>query len=76
MSHIKACVCVHCAGSAVEEGLQWDIRVSSNDDLRTNRVNKSLAAMLTLRYLKALIYQQAQVLPIDVRFSWGFTGVS
>ena len=47
--YLKAYVCVHCAGSAVEEGLQWDIKVNSSDDLRSHRVNKSLAAMLTLR---------------------------
>lgn len=37
------------AGSVVEEGLQWDVKVNSNDDIRAQRVNKSLAAMLTLR---------------------------
>ena len=40
--------CLH-AGSVVEEGLQWDIKVNSSDDIRTQRVNKSLAAMLILR---------------------------
>lgn len=40
--------CVH-AGSVVEEGLQWDIKVNSSDDIRAQRVNKSLAAMLVLR---------------------------
>ena len=37
------------AGSVVEEGLQWDVKVNSSDDIRAQRVNKSLAAMLTLR---------------------------
>ena len=40
-----------CAGNAVEEGLQWDIKLGSSDELRSNRVNKSLAAMLTLRWV-------------------------
>ena len=37
------------AGSVVEEGLQWDIKVNSSDDIRAQRVNKSLAALLVLR---------------------------
>lgn len=40
--------CLH-AGSVVEEGLQWDIKVDNSNDIRAQRINKSLAAMLVLR---------------------------
>ncbi len=33
----------------MEEGLQWNVKVNSSDDIRSQRINKSLAAMLTLR---------------------------
>ncbi|DBB09490.1 hypothetical protein WJX82_001857 [Trebouxia sp. C0006] len=36
-------------GSVVEEGLQWNVKVNGSDDIRSQRINKSLAAMLTLR---------------------------
>ena len=41
--------CAYClyAGSVVEEGLRWDVKVNSSDSAR--QVNKSLAAMLVLR---------------------------
>lgn len=37
------------AGSLVEEGLQWGVKLNNPEDLRAQRINKSLAAMLTLR---------------------------
>lgn len=38
------------AGSIVEEGLQWSVNVNSPGDVRAQRINKSLAALLTLRW--------------------------
>ncbi|KAL3148897.1 hypothetical protein ABBQ32_001767 [Trebouxia sp. C0010 RCD-2024] len=36
-------------GSLLEEGLRWDVKVNSSDNVHGRQVNKSLAAMLVLR---------------------------
>ena len=33
----------------MEEGLQWGVKVNNPEDVRAQRINKSLAALLTLR---------------------------
>lgn len=43
------CTLLLTIGSVVEEGLQWDVKVNSSNDIRSQQVNRSLAAMLTLR---------------------------
>ena len=51
------------AGSVVEEGLQWNVKVNSSDDIRAQRVNKSLAAMLTLRFAWHVAHGRTRVMP-------------